>query len=167
MKYGRLFATLFAVLLFGAACSKGTTTTPDSTQSGSDITSQQSGTSALPAYAGGGQGTAQEEGSEGTAEAGGEGDTQAGTSGSVTLIAGAGGQMAFSPSDLSVGQGQTLVVRNAGSVQHTFTVTGQGIDVTLQPGQSQRVTIDLAPGEYKFFCSFHQSMGMTGTLTVA
>lgn len=167
MKFGRLFAALFAVLLLGAACSKGTTTstTPSSTDPG--MYSQGSGSGALPVTTGGGQGTAQEEGSEGMVEAGGEGDTQTGTSGSVTLTAGAGGQMAFSPSSVSVTQGGTLVVKNAGSVPHTFTVTGQSIDVTVEPGQSQRVKVNLAPGTYDFVCSFHQNMGMTGTLTVA
>ena len=75
--------------------------------------------------------------------------------------------MAFSPSNVSVTQGGTLVVKNAGSVPHTFTVTGQSIDVTVQPGQSQHVKVNLAPGTYDFVCTFHQGLGMTGTLTVA
>ena len=32
--------------------------------------------------------------------------------------------------------------------------------------QQSKVKIDLPPGTYPFFCSFHQSLGMTGTLTV-
>ena len=74
--------------------------------------------------------------------------------------------MAFSPAAFSVKQGETVTVKNAGSVPHTFTVTGQSIDVTVQPGQSQQVKIDLAPGTYPFVCTFHQSLGMTGTMTV-
>lgn len=167
MRYGRIFAALFAVVLLTAACSKGTTT---QSSTAPDTSSQGSGSGMLPVTTGGGQGTAQEEGSEGTVEAGGEGDTgttQTGTTGTVTLTAGAGGQMTFAPSKLSVSQGQTLVVKNAGSVPHTFTVTGQSIDVTVPPGGSQRVKIDLAPGTYGFVCKFHQGTGMTGTLTVA
>jgi plastocyanin len=32
--------------------------------------------------------------------------------------------------------------------------------------QSQDVVIDLQPGTYDFFCRFHKTLGMTGTLTV-
>ena len=34
------------------------------------------------------------------------------------------------------------------------------------PGQSQNVTINLAPGTYQFICRFHVGLGMKGTLTV-
>jgi plastocyanin len=27
--------------------------------------------------------------------------------------------------------------------------------------------VDLAPGTYDFFCTFHKAQGMTGTLTVS
>jgi plastocyanin len=166
VKSGRILAALFAVLLLGAACSKGTSASP-STAAGFDSTSQGSG-SELPITQAGstGQGTAQEEGAEGTSEARGEGDSSSAATGPITVIAGAGGQMAFSPSSVSVPQGQTIVVKNAGSVPHTFTVTGQNIDVTVDPGQSQRVAVDLPAGTYDFVCTFHQGMGMTGTLTV-
>lgn len=33
-------------------------------------------------------------------------------------------------------------------------------------GQSQEVTINLAPGTYRFVCRFHESLGMEGTLIV-
>jgi len=53
-----------------------------------------------------------------------------------------------------------------GTASHTFTITGKGIDVVNSPGQSQNVTINLAPGTYQFICRFHVSLGMRGTLTV-
>ncbi len=85
---------------------------------------------------------------------------------SVTIQAGANGSLAFSPSNVSVKTGGTVTVKNVSSVSHTFTISGQGIDVTVTPGQSQTVNITLKPGTYPFFCRFHQASGMTGTLTV-
>src|SRR5437879_4144985 len=79
---------------------------------------------------------------------------------------GPGGKLVFAPSTFSVKTGTTITVSNVGSLQHTFTITGQGIDVTNNPGASQDVTIDLAPGTYPFICRFHVSSGMKGTLTV-
>ena len=83
----------------------------------------------------------------------------------VTVQQGAGG-FRFAPSTLTVKQGDSLAVTNVGTASHTFTITGKGIDVVNSPGQSQNVTINLAPGTYQFICRFHVSLGMRGTLTV-
>ncbi|MDP9329945.1 MAG: cupredoxin domain-containing protein [Actinomycetota bacterium] len=83
-----------------------------------------------------------------------------------TLEQGPGGKLVFDPATFSVKTGDTITVSNVGSVQHTFTITGEDVDVTNSPGASQDVTIDLAPGTYPFICRFHQSSGMKGTLTV-
>jgi plastocyanin len=83
-----------------------------------------------------------------------------------TLEQGPGGKFVFDPSTFSVKTGDTITVSNVGTNPHTFTVTGQSIDVTNSPGTSQDVTIDLAPGTYPFICKFHVSSGMKGTLTV-
>jgi plastocyanin len=73
----------------------------------------------------------------------------------------------FTPSTLRVSQGATLEVRNVtSSTPHTFTVSGQGIDIVNNPGQAHDVTINLPPGRYPFICRFHVSMGMRGTLVV-
>jgi plastocyanin len=73
----------------------------------------------------------------------------------------------FSPSKFSVASGDTITVTNSTpGTPHTFTVTGQAIDVTVSPASSQDVTIDLPAGTYPFVCRFHQASGMTGTLTV-
>jgi len=84
----------------------------------------------------------------------------------ATLQQGPGGQYVFSPTKLTVTKGQTIDVKNVGSIPHTFTITGKGIDVVNQAGQSQNVVIKLAPGTYTFICRFHQSLGMQGTLIV-
>ncbi|MDP9296484.1 MAG: cupredoxin domain-containing protein [Actinomycetota bacterium] len=73
----------------------------------------------------------------------------------------------FSPSTFTVKSGDTITVTNTtSSTQHTFTITGQTVDVTVDPGTSQKVTISAPPGTYPFICRFHASRGMTGTLTV-
>jgi plastocyanin len=78
---------------------------------------------------------------------------------------GAGG-FVFSPMTLTVKKGESITVTNMGSASHTFTITDKGIDVVNSPGQSQSVTVNLAPGTYQFICRFHVSLGMKGTLTV-
>ena len=84
----------------------------------------------------------------------------------ATVKQGPGGQYVFSPSKLTVTTGQTIAVKNVGSIPHTFTIQGKGIDVVNQAGQSQKVKIDLAPGTYTFICTFHVKLGMQGTLIV-
>lgn len=83
----------------------------------------------------------------------------------TTLQQGAGG-FVFSPTTLTLKKGESITVTNVGSASHTFTITGKGIDVVNTPGQSQSVTINLAPGTYPFICRFHVSLGMKGTLTL-
>jgi plastocyanin len=83
----------------------------------------------------------------------------------ATVEQGAGG-FVFTPSTFSVKTGEAITVKNVGSAAHTFTVTGKGIDVVNNAGQSQSVTKSLAPGTDPFVCRFHASLGMTGTLTV-
>ena len=90
----------------------------------------------------------------------------ASASGSLTLQQGAGG-FVFSPPQLTVKQGDTVSVSNVGTAAHTFTVSGQSIDITNDPGQTTAVTVDLPPGSYPFICRFHAQLGMRGTLTVA
>ena len=84
----------------------------------------------------------------------------------ATVKQGPGGQYVFSPSKITVTKGQTIAVKNVGSIPHTFTIQGKGIDVVNQAGQSQKVKIDLAPGTYTFICTFHVNLGMRGTLIV-
>jgi plastocyanin len=67
---------------------------------------------------------------------------------------------------VKVTQGQTIKLVNVSDAAHTFTVTGQGIDIETLPGKTAKVTIDLPPGTYPFVCHFHESMGMKGTLVV-
>jgi plastocyanin len=70
------------------------------------------------------------------------------------------------PTTFSVKKGETITVSNVGSASQTFTIADKGIDVVRNQGQSQNVTINLAPGAYQFICRFHVNLGMKGTLTV-
>ena len=73
----------------------------------------------------------------------------------------------FAPAKITVNQGDTITVSDTTpSTPHSFTIDGTSIDVTNNAGQSQDVTIDLQPGTYTFYCKFHRSSGMEGTLTV-
>ena len=74
----------------------------------------------------------------------------------------------FSPATLKVDSGDSIELTNTNpQTPHTFTVDGEDIDVSLDPGSSTTVTIDLPPGTYPFECRFHSSMGMRGTLKVS
>jgi plastocyanin len=84
----------------------------------------------------------------------------------LTIEEGTGDGFAFSPSSLTVRRGQTITLDNTGDAPHTFTIADEGIDVTNNPGQVRKVTVDLAPGTYPFVCRFHRDRGMEGTLTV-
>ena len=97
---------------------------------------------------------------------GGGGGTPPAGSASATVTQGAGGQLVFTPANLTVKQGDTIEVDDVASIPHTFTIDGQGIDVVNDGGQKQTVAISLAPGTYSFVCRFHASLGMKGTLTV-
>jgi plastocyanin len=89
-----------------------------------------------------------------------------GTNGGTTLDQGAGGQLVFTPTTVTVNRGSSITVNNVSSIPHTFTVSGQSIDVTNPGGTSDAVTIDLPAGTYAFICRFHVSSGMKGTLVV-
>ena len=72
--------------------------------------------------------------------------------------------IAYSPTALSVATGSTIDLDNKDTVEHTFTVDGQDVDVDVQPSSTGTATIDLPAGSYAFHCKIHPQM--TGTLTV-
>lgn len=79
------------------------------------------------------------------------------------------------PSELSVtGSTVTIEVVNDGPTPHNLSVRdadGEVVMATadLSTGGAETITADLAPGDYTIFCSLagHESLGMSGTLTVA
>jgi len=94
-------------------------------------------------------------------------DSGGGTGGATkaSIQAGAGG-FVFSPNTVTIAQGGVVTVKNVGTLTHTFTIQGHGVNESLSPGSSAKVTINLTPGTYTFVCTIHRSQGMTGTLTV-
>jgi nitrite reductase (NO-forming) len=77
----------------------------------------------------------------------------------------------FTPSQLQVaGPGEvTVILHNAGAVEHDFTIDGVPGKAYARPGETSRATFKLAKaGTYTFFCSLpgHREAGMQGTLLV-
>jgi len=149
----------FVVLaLVAAACGKAAT----ASEKGGSGSGGGSGTSTGPSGGSGGSGSGGGSGYTGGGGYGGGGGGMIAT----TVLEGPNNGFTFSPSTVTVNQGQTITLVNVSDAPHTFTVTGQDIDVETMAGKTANVTIDLAPGTYPFICRFHESMGMKGTLVV-
>jgi plastocyanin len=79
-------------------------------------------------------------------------------------------EMRFTPSTLRVAPGaHTIVVRNAGKLTHTFSLNALGREVTVHPGKSRTLTVDVQPGTYRYVCRIldHEGLGMHGVLRVS
>ena len=63
-------------------------------------------------------------------------------------------------------------VKNAGKFPHDLTIKGPGVSAAtpqFNSGQTQRLTVDLKPGFYDFYCSIpgHKAAGMDAKVTVS
>jgi plastocyanin len=68
----------------------------------------------------------------------------------------------------NAGQKITLELKNEGSTEHNLTLSDQGIDQDVEEGESAKVTVTVPQsGSVQFYCKYHRSMGMTGTLKVS
>jgi len=77
--------------------------------------------------------------------------------------------MKFTPSKLQTTEGErTFTVRNRGDIAHTFSLNELGREVTVQPGKTKTLTLNLTPGTYTYVCRIldHEGLGMRGTLRV-
>ena len=74
----------------------------------------------------------------------------------------------FVPKEISAKAGDiTIDFKNTGVAPHTFTAADFSVDQNVNAGQSTTLTLKGAkPGTYKFVCKYHESLGMTGTITV-
>jgi plastocyanin len=70
---------------------------------------------------------------------------------------------AFSPTDLTVGEGDTITVSNIGETSHTFTTDDEAVDETVGAGETVEITLE-GVSSGGFHCRFHSQM--QGTLTV-
>lgn len=77
-------------------------------------------------------------------------------------------EFSFDPSNVAVDAGQeiTLVMTNAGVVEHDFAIDGMTFDLVVQPGETAEDTATFAAGTYVFYCTIagHREAGMEGTL---
>jgi nitrite reductase (NO-forming) len=75
----------------------------------------------------------------------------------------------FEPAEISIPTGAevTVTVTNEGEAPHTFTSEELDVDSgTIDPGQNADVTFTAPDGDTEFICTFHESAGMVGTITV-
>jgi plastocyanin len=66
------------------------------------------------------------------------------------------------------GAGITLTVRNNGKTRHSFTVTAQGLDETIEPGEVREIEVTAPSSDFiEFRCRFHADEGMRGAVYVS
>ena len=73
----------------------------------------------------------------------------------------------FEPTLLKGKPGQKLTVGlgNKGTLEHTFTIDSESVDVDLKSGDERKATVTFpASGTLSFYCRFHKSKGMAGGL---
>ena len=76
----------------------------------------------------------------------------------------------FEPKEITIPSGTdvTFTLPNDGVTLHNFAIDDLGIDVDIDPGATQEVVINAAPGSYEYYCNVpgHKAAGMVGTLIV-
>jgi len=92
--------------------------------------------------------------------------------GTLNIPADPTGALAFQYGKATANAGSvTLEMPNKASITHDISVKGNGINQQgprVGQGGTSKVTVDLKPGTYEFYCSVpgHEAGGMKGTLTV-
>ncbi|MEH6965754.1 cupredoxin domain-containing protein [Priestia megaterium] len=75
----------------------------------------------------------------------------------------------FNPETITIPSGKTitLILKNEGQKEHTFTVEKFGIDAEVQPGKEKTITVKPQnPGTYELICRYHFNSGMVGKVIV-
>ncbi len=75
----------------------------------------------------------------------------------------------FNPSTITIPSGKTttLILKNKGKKEHTFTVEKLGIDAEVQPGKEKTITLNPKnSGTYELICRYHVKEGMVGKVIV-
>jgi plastocyanin len=75
----------------------------------------------------------------------------------------------FNPKVITIPNGTTttLILKNKGVKEHTFTVEKLGIDVEVLPGKEKTITVTpKQPGTYELICRYHFREGMVGKVIV-
>ena len=97
--------------------------------------------------------------------------TGGGARGDVIEVGVVEGALRFDPSELTAEAGEvTFRFNNTEATPHDFVIEKDGERVAgteLISNESAELTVELEAGEYTFFCTPHESAGMTGRLTVS
>ncbi|HDR7792607.1 TPA: cupredoxin domain-containing protein [Bacillus luti] len=74
----------------------------------------------------------------------------------------------FKPNVITIPiEGTTLLLKNKGKNEHTFTVKKLGIDVIVESGKEKNITVKPAnTGTYELICRYHLLKGMEGKVIV-
>ena len=75
----------------------------------------------------------------------------------------------FNPKEITIPNGRTttLILKNKGRKEHTFTVEKLRIDEEIQPGKEKTITVSpTSAGTYDLICRYHFQEGMVGKVIV-
>ncbi|KAA9018331.1 cupredoxin domain-containing protein [Niallia endozanthoxylica] len=75
----------------------------------------------------------------------------------------------FNPKDITIPNGKTttLILKNKGNKEHTFTVKELRIDAEVQPGKEKTIAVKpKKSGTYELICRYHFQEGMVGKVIV-
>lgn len=68
---------------------------------------------------------------------------------------------------IPIEESTTLLLKNKGKSEHTFTVKKLGIDVVIESGQEKNITVKPKnTGTYELICRYHLLKGMEGKVIV-
>jgi plastocyanin len=85
------------------------------------------------------------------------------------VVMGAGFELVFEPSELTVPAGEVITFTNEGLPPHNVIIEDHPEfshdGLAFAPGESFTITIDQA-GDYNFWCDPHKGAGMTGIIHV-
>ena len=78
----------------------------------------------------------------------------------------------FDPATLTLkaGEASTIVLQNAGSIEHDLSVSGAGYKLVVPASNTREKVLKFdKPGTYEFYCSVagHKDAGMKGQLTIS
>ncbi|MCU1356203.1 MAG: cytochrome [Acidimicrobiales bacterium] len=61
----------------------------------------------------------------------------------------------------------TLELKNGGSKEHNFSLTGTKVNEDIEPGKSVSVDVTVPDTSTVYFCEYHQAKGMQGGFIVS
>jgi plastocyanin len=91
------------------------------------------------------------------------------TAPNVVAASDSGASNFFAPKTITIPVGQSIIFDNTGQSAHTATAdpsSGTWDSGPLLPGQCWTTPVFTTPGTYTYHCTYHQSLGMVGSITV-